>query len=136
MRPMALWCQDPRAVNWISLLYLQAKSVPAFAFAGGVPSVVSATCPTGPKLPSPSRLSNDVTSQIGWLSATAFQGSGWVVGSSKCATRVWTRIVVMSLLQFFRPSHQLMHPSTWKIQSNGVAASPPLVVVELMPLSV
>src|SRR2546426_202535 len=93
------------------------------------------TSGSGPKVPSPNRLSNDVTPQTGWLSATALQGSGWVVGSIRCATRVWTRIVVMSLDQFFRPSHQLTQPSPWKIQSNGAAASPPLVIEELMPLS-
>ena len=58
-------------------------------------------------VPSPNRASGE----LGWELAARFQGSGWVAGSIWCATRVWTRIVVKSLVHTFRKSHQLMQPS-------------------------
>src|SRR5439155_16765617 len=72
----------------------------------------------------------DTLAVIGSLSSvfglSTGHGSSWLAGSSRCATRVWTRIVPASLVQTFRKSHQLTQPSKWKIQLNGVPVLIPL----------
>src|SRR5437879_2894240 len=74
-------------------------------------------------VPSPSRWSGELGLELNAM----FHGSGWVAGSMRCATRVWVRIVVMSLLHTFRKSHQVLHASWWNKKSNAVP--------ELMPLA-
>src|SRR5713101_2387553 len=127
---MALWCHAPRVVFPNSWVWVQTKSYPpvhpiGFAqfVSGYALRTPSKKAPAPPLyVPSPRRLSGE----FGSVLRVTSHGSGWVAGSSRCATRVWTRMVVMSLVQTFRKSHQVLQASCLKSQSNGTP--------ELMPL--
>src|SRR5262245_47601961 len=59
------------------------------------------------------------------------QGSGWVAGSRRCATRVCIRIVVTSLVHTLRKSHHVLQPSWWNSNVNG--APPELIPCDAYP---